>query len=107
MDSTIPAAVDVMGKPYAVCVTQRPDGDYGECFVNDCRIEVAGFQCEHQQRDTLLHEVMHAVDHELNCRMSEPQIRRMATGLLQVLRHNSKLVAFIVGDDDAHPTDQR
>lgn len=51
-----------------------------------------------QQADTLLHEVMHAVDHEMHCSMSEPQIRRMSTGLLAVLRQNPALVAFLVAD---------
>jgi hypothetical protein len=94
----IPPEVDVIGKPYAITVTARGEGDYGECFSDQCRIEIADYQCLLQQRDTLLHEVMHAVDHEMHCGMSEPQIRRMATGLLQVLRHNAGLVAFLTGD---------
>lgn len=38
---------------------------------------------------------MHAVDHELHCGMTEPQIRRMATGLLALLRDNPALVEFL------------
>jgi hypothetical protein len=91
----IPTSVDIFGKPYAVEVVDRAEGDYGECFVDACRIEVAGYQCDHQKRDTLLHEVLHGVDHEMHCNMSEAQIRRMATGLLQVLRHNPEFVAFL------------
>ena len=94
----IPAEVDVVGKPYSVTLTQRGEGDYGECFADHCRIEVADYQCELQRRDTLLHEVLHAVDHEMHCNMSEAMIRRMATGLLQVLRHNAGLVAYLVED---------
>jgi hypothetical protein len=94
----IPGDVDVLGKPYRVQLIERDSGDYGECFSDQCRIEVATYQCEAQRRDTLLHEILHAVDHEMNCRMSEPQIRRMATGLLAVLRHNPALVAFLTGD---------
>lgn len=91
----IPETLNVLGKRYAVQLVQRESGDYGECFVDKCRIEVADYQCEDQQRDTLLHEVMHAVDHEMHCSMSEPQIRRMATGLLAVLRHNPEFVEFL------------
>lgn len=94
----IPASVDVLGKPYRVELIQRDSGDYGECFSDQCRIEVATYQCDTQKKDTLLHEVMHAIDHEMNCRMSEPQIRRIATGLLAVLRQNPALVAFLTGD---------
>jgi hypothetical protein len=89
-------SVEVIGKRYAV-VSMEGEGDYGECFSDQCRIEVrATGQCHQQQADTLLHEVMHAVDHEMHCSMSEPQIRRMATGLLAVLRQNPQLIAFLV-----------
>ena len=91
----IPSSIDILGKPYAIQVTDRTEGDYGECFNDACRIEVAGYQCDHQKRDTLLHEVLHGVDHEMHCSMSEAQIRRMATGLLQVLRHNPAFVSFL------------
>jgi hypothetical protein len=95
----IPVEVDILGKPYAITVTAKGEGDYGECFADHCRIEIAGYPCVMQQRDTLLHEVLHGIDHEMHCGMSEPQIRRMATGLLQVLRHNAGLVAYLVGTD--------
>lgn len=87
--------VDVIGKRYVVALMEG-EGDYGECFSDQCRIEVRATQCHQQQADTLLHEVMHAVDHEMHCSMSEPQIRRMATGLLAVLRSNPALIAFLV-----------
>jgi hypothetical protein len=94
----IPNRVDILGKSYRVDLIERESGDYGECFSDQCRIEVATYQCEAQKRDTLLHEVLHAVDHEMNCRMSEAQIRRMATGLLAVFRHNPAFVASLTED---------
>jgi hypothetical protein len=89
------ANIDIIGKRYAVQFVEG-EGDYGECFSDQCRIEVRATQCHQQQADTLLHEAMHAVDHEMHCSMSEPQIRRMATGLLALLRQNPELVAFLV-----------
>ena len=91
--------IDILGKIYAVQWTDKKEGDYGECFSDQCRIEIAGYQCVSQQRDTLLHEVLHAVDHEMHSGMSEPQIRRIATGLLAVLRHNPAFAAFLVSVD--------
>lgn len=91
----IPATLAVIGKRYKV-EQKTEDGDYGECFSDDCRIEIrVTGQCHQQQADTLLHEAMHAVDHELHCGMTEPQIRRMATGLLALLRDNPALVEFL------------
>ena len=94
----IPKRIDILGKNYAVEVVKRDNSDYGETFVDQCRIQVAQYQCDAQKRDTLLHEVMHAVDHEMHCGMSEKQIRRMATGLLAVLRQNPAFANFLTGD---------
>lgn len=84
----------IIGKVYAV-EFKSEEGDYGECFSDQCRIEVRTTQHHQQQADTLLHEAMHAVDHEMHCGLSEPQIRRMATGILALLRDNPALVAFL------------
>ena len=84
----------IIGKVYAV-EFKDSEGDYGECFSDQCRIEVRTTQHHQQQADTLLHEAMHAVDHEMHCGLSEPQIRRMATGILALLRDNPALVAFL------------
>ena len=90
----IPATLAIIGKRYKVELKDG-DGDYGECFTDQCRLEVRSTQCHQQQADTLLHEAMHAVDHEMHCSMTEPQIRRMATGLLALLRDNPALVDFL------------
>ena len=84
----LPATVDIFGKPYRIEPTVGEGRDYGECYVNECRIEVWTIP--------VMHEVMHAIDHELHCSLSEPQIRRMATGILAVLRHNPALVAYLM-----------
>lgn len=89
-------AIDILGKRYAVVMIERDAGDYGECIADQCRLEVATYQCEDQRRDTLLHETMHAVDHEMHCALSEAQIRRMATGLLAVLRQNPELSQYLL-----------
>jgi len=97
-----PASLAIIGKRYAV-EWKDGEGDYGECFSDQCRIEVRSTQCHQQQADTLLHEAMHAVDHELHCGMTEPQIRRMATGLLALLRDNPALVVFLTYAPEANP----
>lgn len=91
-------SLDILGKRYAVVLVERAEGDHGECFYDQCRLEVASYQCEDQKRDTLVHEMTHAIDLEMNLNMSERQIRRYATVLLQVLRHNPELVAFLTAD---------
>ncbi len=94
----MPDSLDIFGKCYVIEPKEaEPSGtDYGECDADQCRIQIAEFQCEQQKRDTLLHEAMHAIDHELHCNMSEAQVRRMATGVLAVLRQNPALAAFLL-----------
>ena len=88
----------IIGKTYRVD-EKEGEGDYGECFSDQCRIEVRASQCRQQQADTLLHEAFHAVDHELHCGLSEPQVRRMSTGVLALLRDNPALVQFLIATD--------
>lgn len=88
------SALRIIGKLYAI-EEKDGEGDYGECFTDQCRIEVRSTQCHQQQADTLLHEAFHAVDHELHCGLTEPQVRRMSTGILALLRDNPELVAFL------------
>ena len=96
---SIPAAVEILGKTYRVEQVEGEQRDYGECYVDECRIEVWSKPCHDQKADTLLHEVLHAIDHEMHCSMSEPQIRRMTTGTLAVLRRNPQLVAYLLGSE--------
>lgn len=93
---SLPTSLLVIGKRYVVEGTT--EGDYGETFSDECRIQVRTTQHHQQQADTLLHEAMHALDHEMHCSLTEPQIRRMATGLLALLRDNRTLVEFLIAD---------
>jgi Zn-dependent peptidase ImmA (M78 family) len=98
--TAIPKRVDVMGKTYKIELDLDDSSDYGLCVADRCTIKIAKRQCDMQKRDTLLHELTHAVDHELKLEMKENQVHRMATGLLAVFRHNPQLVAFLTADDD-------
>ena len=89
--------IDILGKPYRVALKAEMS-DYGECTAAECLIEIGTHQCDTQKRDTLLHEVLHAVEHELNVTVTEKAIRMLATGLLAVLRHNPALVAYLTDD---------
>lgn len=90
----------ILGKAYVIEWVEgdKDSTDYGECFHDHCRIQVATFQCDQQRHDTLLHEILHAVDHEMHCALSEAQVRRMATGIYAVLRDNPALVAYLTGE---------
>lgn len=90
-------SVDVLGKRYTV-VVKTEMADYGECKSDECLIEIGSHQCAAQQRDTLLHEVIHAIEHELDVTVTEKAVRMLGTGLLAVLRHNPALAAYLTAD---------
>lgn len=51
-------------------------------------------------QDTLLHEILHAVDEELHLELEERQVHQMATALLSVMNDNPAIRRFLFGDDD-------
>lgn len=91
----IPTAVDVVGQKFRILHDAPSDNGSGECHTDENLIRVNPQHGEPAQRDTLLHEVCHAISDAMQCDMRERQIRGMATGLLCVLRQNPNLVNFL------------
>ena len=52
---------------------------------------------EDQTRETLLHEVMHAVEHQMNLQITEENIRQLSVGLYAMLKDNPRFAAFLCG----------
>lgn len=94
---SVPKSVLVLGKPYTIKVAEL--SSYGECDPPHCAIVLDKKQHPAQMRDTLLHELLHAVEHEASVRVSEAAIRMLATGILAVLRGNPKLAAYLLEAD--------
>lgn len=73
----------------------------GECDYSDLTIRVSHQLAPGQQRETLLHEALHAVadlaglPSELGADLDEKIVRRLAPLLLALMRDNPKLVAFL------------
>ena len=98
MPSTRPAAVKIIGKTYSIrYVSGKPldDGNLGELDHDKQAITIRTGQPLQQEQDTVLHEIMHGVDHELFLKMSEKQVRGMATGILAVLNDNPKVASYL------------
>lgn len=91
-------AVVVQGKPYTV--TELPavnlSDDYGRCASRELSIQIARNQAPAQLRDTLLHEVIHALSFELHLELEERQVHVLASGLLDTLRRNPELAMFLL-----------
>ena len=86
------------------------DVNYGATFPARCEIVLNPEQAPTQMRDTVLHELFHAVcdnvglsdhvdapkDSVLTRELEERVVRALATGILSLLRRNPRLVAYLV-----------
>jgi hypothetical protein len=75
----------------------------GHCHNDELVITVSPKMAEDAQRDTLLHEVLHAIfhstglAHDLGDEKEESMIRRLTPALLDLIRRNPRLVADLMG----------
>ncbi len=88
----------VIGKTYRIAYSSgKPldEGDLGELDPAKQRITVRKGQPLEQEQDTVLHEVIHAVDIEGNLGLSERQVRGLGTILLGVMKDNPAFVRYL------------
>jgi hypothetical protein len=108
-----PAKLKILGKPFAIrWLTEGLGADLvGECDSDRQEIRVRDGQPLEQEQDTLLHELIHAIDEAVDSKLKESQVKRIATGLLAVLKENPNLASYLrrknngrtKGDEPADP----
>lgn len=104
----IPRRLKIVGKVYRIEPVARDTingNDYGDCHPPECRIRVASDVDIQQIRDTLLHELLHALWSESALGSGEglceeSVVRQLATSLLATLRDNPALVRFLTEKED-------
>jgi hypothetical protein len=86
----------------AAAVAELDSGDDGSCDFHDVRITVNPARPEQVQRDTLLHEVLHAIGaltglrRDLGEEAEERVVERLSSNLLDTLRRNPELVEYLL-----------
>jgi len=85
--------LNVMGDRYRVLV--RKMDEFGMCFFIKGEIHVRPNQSEDQARDTLLHEVIHAIDNVETLNLTEEQVRTLATDLRAVFTANPDFAKWV------------
>lgn len=104
MTRTLPATIKVGPHVYRVVSPNRAleaEDAAGRTSPAVGEIQVRSEHSHTYVADTLLHEVLHAVIHNVSGAPSDQEeqfVERMSTGLLAVLRENPDLVAFLVAD---------
>ncbi len=92
----VPDKIDLLGKEWRVLI-KKENKAFGSCHHAKCEIHVNPNQSPENVRDTLLHEVIHALETEGQIKMNERQVRLLATLLLAALRQNKHLATFLFG----------
>lgn len=93
-----PERVRILGKRFTVTYASGApldDGLNGECDSDNQKILIRDGQPLESEQDTLLHEILHAVDEAMGLKLKEAQVKGAATGLLAVLKDNSGLGSYL------------
>lgn len=89
--------VDVLGRRFKISVL-APDEDIESDGSMDLQLQEIKYRLVKTpayNKDTVLHEIIHAVEEMLDCGLTEHQVRVLATGLLYVLQQNPDLVSWL------------
>jgi hypothetical protein len=93
--------VDILGKRYKIKFLRDAkfeDSEFGECDFDKMEISVNTDKGVDHQRDTLVHEILHAIDYDCKLKLSESQIRSLGRDIFQVLRVNKHLRGWLFSE---------
>jgi hypothetical protein len=94
-EPSIPKKIKVIGKTYTVSENTEMD-HWGRCTYGKILISYDPNQHATQLKDTILHEVIHAVEYSMQLDMDEKQVHAMSTGILAVLLDNPKFAEWLI-----------
>lgn len=103
---TIPKKLKILGMTYEVRSTVPDEGNLlansrdcaGSVTVNKALILINKDNHIDQQRDTLLHESLHAIDYQMSIGLTEEQVQRVASSLMCLMKDNPKLMDYLLAD---------
>ena len=93
-----PAKVKVLGKVYAIQYTEGAplaDDDDGECDPSNQTITVRTGQSLECEQDTVLHEVIHAIENLQGLKLKHSDVVRLTTAIHALIRDNPGLMAYL------------
>lgn len=90
----LPKTLRIVGKTYAVIQLPLVE-ECGLCEDMKQEIKVSTKLAHDLERDTLLHEAIHAIDYCMQLRMSEKQVNGMGTAIYALLMDNPELLKYL------------
>jgi hypothetical protein len=94
--------LSVIGKRIRILWDATLVDNYGEYDLEKNLISIAVGLPHDEARDTLLHELTHAVEKQLNCHIPEDKLRLIVTGLYAVMKDNPRLVTYLFEEEPEH-----
>lgn len=93
-----PETVNVLGKVYEILFVEKVDekDSCGDHYSGTLEIKIKQDLHADVIAETLLHELTHAVEEQLDLGLSEKQVHRFSVGMFQVLRDNPEVVKFLL-----------
>jgi hypothetical protein len=87
---------------WACAELKSDDGDDADGLFHRGKklIQIAAGQTHDDERETLLHEIMHALEVQMDAEIPEAKLRQLAVGLYAALKDNPKLVAYLLEEED-------
>lgn len=93
-------SVRVFGKTYSISKLSDSVGDneFGQANYLTQTIAYNPRLGHDEVRDTLLHEILHCVDHAIQTNLSESQVHALASGVYALIKDNPQFFEWVVSD---------
>lgn len=91
----LPNTVNVIGRQYTICYDKSLEELLGQCNPDTLAIIIKPGQQLAIEVDTVLHEVVHAIDIGMQLSMSERQVYCITAGLIAVLKSNPQFLDYL------------
>jgi hypothetical protein len=92
-----PTSINILGKRFKLTVV---DGnhyeDFGEMRSGSQEILINSGQAFEQFRDTVCHEIAHAIEHQVGMDIDHRFIHALGAGFSQILRDNPELTKWLM-----------
>ena len=85
----------IVGKRYKIIIKEEFE-DCGQCDDAKQTLTIQKGMPKDLELDTLIHEITHAIDYQMDLKMNERQVHGVGTGLAAVLMDNPKLTDYIL-----------
>lgn len=87
--------LNIIGREYEVVYLDDLKDVIGDCDCDNLKIRIKNGQPPSLETDTVLHEVVHAIDNAMQLNMTERQVYCMTTGLIATLKDNQQFLEYL------------